>query len=77
MRRAGRWNRKSVIGRVDEPVLLTLQMLGFDIPTLIEELLSKTAALKYCPCCGREVRPLITGRNAKTYKTKEAKDGQD
>jgi len=61
-----KFNRRSVQSTVDEPVKQTLEMLGFDIPRLIEELLSNIADHKRCPCCGREVRPVITGRKIPT-----------
>ena len=77
MKRTRQWNRKSVQGRIDEDVLLTLRMLGFDIPVLIEELLSNVANFRRCPCCGREVRPMITGQNAKAYKNQEKKSEKD
>lgn len=57
-----RHRRKKVLSSVNEEVFLTLEMLGFHIPTLIEHLLSEVSGQKRCPCCGREVRPLITGR---------------
>jgi len=57
-----KFNRRQVKASVDEPVKQTLEMLGFDIPKLIEQLLSSVADHKRCPCCGREVRPVITGR---------------
>jgi post-segregation antitoxin (ccd killing protein) len=60
-----KFNRKAVQSTVDEPVLQTLHMLGFNVPRLIEELLSNVADHKRCPCCGREVKPVITGRNIK------------
>jgi hypothetical protein len=52
---------------VEREVKLTLEMLGFHIPSLIEEILIKVSGQKKCPCCGREVKPLITGEkyNAK------------
>jgi hypothetical protein len=50
---------------VNEEVALTLEMLGFHVPSLIEELLSNVSGQRRCPCCGREVRPLITGRKIK------------
>lgn len=57
-----RHKRKKVISSVNEEVFLTLEMLGFNVPSLIEELLSNVSGQRRCPCCGREVRPLITGR---------------
>ena len=57
-----RYKRLSVSSTVDQNVKLSLEMLGFDIPSLIEKLLENVAGQKRCPCCGREVRPLITGR---------------
>lgn len=57
--------RVSVGTRVDEEVKMTLEMLGFDIPATIEELLKNISEQRRCPCCGRQVRPLITGRKVK------------
>lgn len=57
-----RHKRKKVISSVNEEVFLTLEMLGFNVPSLIEELLSNVSGQRRCPCCGREVRPLIIGR---------------
>lgn len=57
-----RHKRVHVSSTVDQEVKLTLDMLGFSIPALIEQMLTTTAGFKRCPCCGREVRPLITGR---------------
>jgi len=57
-----KYNRRTVAATIDEPVKLTLDMLGFNIPKLIEELLSNVSGQRRCPCCGREVRPVITGR---------------
>lgn len=57
-----RHKRLSVSSTVDENVKLTLEMLGFDIPSLIEKLLENVSDQRRCPCCGREVRPLIVGR---------------
>ena len=54
--------RVSVQGRIDDETKKILDMLGFDIPALIEETLNNVAGHKRCPCCKREVRPLITGR---------------
>lgn len=60
--RKRRHKRSTVTSTVDEDVKLTLEMLGFDIPRLIEEVLVKVSGQKRCPCCGREVRPIIRGR---------------
>lgn len=57
--------RLSVNSTVNQDVKLTLEMLGFDIPRLIETMLSNVADKRTCPCCGREVRPKITGRKVK------------
>lgn len=57
-----KYNRRSVQAVIDEPVKMHLEMLGFHIPKLIEELLNSIAEHKRCPCCGREVKPVITGR---------------
>jgi hypothetical protein len=57
-----RHKRLHVSSTVDQNVKLTLEMLGFDIPSLIEHFLENVAGQKRCPCCGREVRPLIVGR---------------
>jgi hypothetical protein len=57
-----RHRRKKVISSVNEEVFLTLEMLGFNVPSLIEHLLENVSGQKRCPCCGREVRPMITGR---------------
>lgn len=54
--------RVIVSSTVDKNVRLTLDMLGFNIPSLIENLLENVSGQKRCPCCGREVRPVITGR---------------
>jgi hypothetical protein len=60
-----RHRRKKVVSSVNEEVFLTLEMLGFNMPSLIEELLSNVSGQRRCPCCGREVRPVITGRKIK------------
>lgn len=57
-----RHGRREVKSSIDNEAFLILDMLGFHIPSLIEELLKKVSGHKRCPCCGREVRPLITGR---------------
>lgn len=57
--------RVSVQGTIDEETKKVLEMLGFSIPKLIEETLNNVAGIKRCPCCKREVRPLITGRKIK------------
>jgi hypothetical protein len=54
--------RSKIITSVDQDVRLTLEMLGFNVNALVEELLSNVSGLKKCPCCGREVRPVIKGR---------------
>lgn len=54
--------RVHVGGSVDLEVVQTLDMLGFNVPKLIEELLGNVAGLKKCPLCGRQLKPLITGR---------------
>jgi len=55
-------NRRHVTSTIDEPTLMHLEMLGYNIPRLIEELLENAAGKKHCPVCHREVRPIITGR---------------
>lgn len=57
--------RVGVQGTIDEDTKKILEMLGFSIPKLIEETLNTVAGHKRCPCCKREVRPLITGRKIK------------
>lgn len=57
------FNRRTVSARIDEPVKQKLEMLGMNIPALIEELLNNVAEHEKCPCCGRIVKPVITGRN--------------
>lgn len=54
--------RVPVSSTIDDETKKILEMLGFDIPRLIEETLNNVAGHKRCPCCKREVRPLITGR---------------
>jgi len=61
-RKQKRAKRIPLKASVDERVFLTLDMLGFNTKELIEILLSKVADTKICPCCNREVRPLIRGR---------------
>jgi antitoxin component of RelBE/YafQ-DinJ toxin-antitoxin module len=60
------FNRRTVTATIDEPVKKTLEMLGLDIPALIEIHLSNVANFKTCPCCGQQVKPRITGRDIKT-----------
>jgi len=60
-----KFKRRQVSAAIDENVKLTLEMLGFNISATIEEVLSTVAGQKRCPCCGREVRPVITGRTIK------------
>lgn len=57
-----RFNRRTVAASIDEPVKQTLDMLGFDIPALIEEMLNTIADHKKCPVCHRIVRPVIVAR---------------
>lgn len=57
--------RATVTATIDDDTKKILEMLGFSIPRLIEETLNNVAGLKRCPCCKREVRPLITGRKIK------------
>jgi len=59
LRPSHRPGRVQVSGSVDKDVRLTLDMLGFDVPALIEELLQKVADSKRCPCCGQFVKPQI------------------
>jgi hypothetical protein len=54
--------RQKIVSSVDRDVFLILDMLGFHIPSLIEHTLSNVAGHKKCPCCGRQVKPLIIGR---------------
>lgn len=54
--------REHISTTVDKNVKDVLEMLGFDIPRLMEELLKNVTGQRRCPCCGREVRPVIVGR---------------
>lgn len=65
MKNRHRQKRISVSSTVNQDVALTLDMLGFDVPRLIEEILSNVADLKRCPCCKRQLRPVITGKKPK------------
>lgn len=67
--RGGKYHKRVVIHTsIDEELKLTLKMLGFNISALVEELLTNIAGSKKCPTCGREVKPLITGRKV-DYET--------
>ncbi len=51
-----------VSSSVNREVKLTLEMLGFSVPALIEELLINIAGTRKCPLCERELKPRITGK---------------
>ncbi len=57
-----RYPKEVVQASVDRDTVLMLEMLGFDVKALIAELLAKVAEQRKCPCCGREVRPVIRKR---------------
>ena len=57
-----RYPKETVSASVDRDTVLILEMLGLDVKVLVAELLAKVAEQKKCPCCGREVRPVIRKR---------------
>lgn len=57
-----KWPTIEVGARVDGQVVKTLEMLGFDIPELIRNYLTKVSDEAKCPCCLRKVAPVIVGR---------------
>lgn len=57
--------RKVVQASVNKDVKDTLEMLGFDIPKLIEHFLENVSGQKLCPLCKRQVKPVIIGRKIK------------
>ena len=57
-----RYPKEHIAASVDRDTVLLLEMLGFDVKALVAELLAKVAEQRKCPCCGREVRPVIVRR---------------
>lgn len=54
-----KYPKEVVQASIDRDTLLILEMLGFDVKNLIAEMLANVAGHKKCPCCGREVKPVI------------------
>lgn len=57
--------RFEVKGRVDQVTYLTLDMLGLNVPAVIEIFLTNIANEQKCPCCERPLTPVIRGRTEK------------
>lgn len=57
-----KWPKVPVSLSIDKDVKLTLDMLGFDIPELVRQYLSKVSEEGKCPCCNRKLAPVIIGR---------------
>lgn len=57
--------RVPVHSSVTREVKLTLEMLGFSVPALIEEILINIAGSRKCPTCERELKPRIISKYKK------------